>query len=61
VLTMQGEDDEYGTMEQIKRIADKASRVELLKLPDCGHSPHRDQPEAVIQATARFVNRCLSI
>jgi len=61
VLAMQGEDDEYGTMEQIERIADKAPRVELLKLIDCGHSPHRDQPEVVIQAAARFVNRRLSI
>ena len=57
VLAIQGEGDEYGTLEQIDRIADKAPNVELLKLPDCGHSPHRDQPEAVIQATVRFVNR----
>jgi pimeloyl-ACP methyl ester carboxylesterase len=40
LLAIQGKDDEYGTMEQIERIADKAPRVELLKLPDCGHSPY---------------------
>lgn len=55
VLAIQGEDDEYGTMEQIERIARSAPRVELLKLPDCRHSPHRDQPQAVLAAVARFV------
>jgi pimeloyl-ACP methyl ester carboxylesterase len=57
VLAIQGGDDEYGTMEQIDRIARAATntRVELLKLADCGHSPHRDQPEAVIAAVQRFL------
>lgn len=61
VLAIQGEDDEYGTMEQIERIAARAPNVELLKLAQCKHSPHRDQPEAVIQATTRFVQHCLSL
>lgn len=61
VLAIQGEDDEYGTMEQIERIAAQAPNVELLKLAQCKHSPHRDQPEAVIQATTRFVQHCLSL
>jgi pimeloyl-ACP methyl ester carboxylesterase len=57
VLAIQGEDDEYGTMDQIERIARLAPDVELLKLADCRHSPHRDQPEAVLEAVARFVRR----
>ena len=58
ILAIQGEDDQYGTMEQIDRIARGAinSRVELLKLAQCGHSPHRDQPDAVIAATRSFLN-----
>ena len=57
ILAIQGEDDEYGTMQQIDRIANGASaaRVELVKLADCGHSPHRDQPDAVIAAVRRFL------
>ena len=55
VQAIQGEDDEYGTMEQMERIASSVSRAEVLKLKDCGHSPHRDQPEAVIEAVTRFV------
>ena len=61
ILAIQGADDEYGTMEQIDRIATQSSNVELLKLPHCGHSPHRDQPEAIIQATVDFVHHCHSI
>ena len=57
VLAIQGHDDEYGTMEQIDRIARQGRDVELLKLADCGHSPHRDQPEAVIESVTRFVDR----
>ncbi len=57
VLAIQGEDDEYGTMEQLARITAGARDVELLKLEDCRHSPHRDQPEAVLEAVSRFVDR----
>jgi pimeloyl-ACP methyl ester carboxylesterase len=57
ILAIQGEDDEYGTMEQVDRIARLAANVELIKLRNCGHSPHRDQPEVVIEAIARFVRR----
>jgi len=28
-----------------------------VKLGDCRHSPHRDQPDAVLDAIARFVDR----
>ena len=57
VLAIQGEDDEYGTMEQMRRIGAKVADVQLLKLAACRHSPHRDQPDAVIDAIARFVDR----
>jgi len=59
VLAIQGEDDEYGTMAQIDRIAAQARDVELVKLADCRHSPHKDQPEAVIAAVGEFVFRIL--
>ena len=56
VLAIQGLDDEYGSMAQLEAIAAQAGgAVELLKLPACRHSPHRDQPAAVLGAIARFV------
>ncbi len=57
VLAIQGEDDEYGTMEQLRRIGRGVRDVELLTLQDCRHSAHKDQPEAVLEAIARFVDR----
>ena len=59
ILAIQGEDDEYATMEQIDRIARQARDVDLVKLADCRHSPHKDQPEAVLAAVAGFVARLL--
>jgi pimeloyl-ACP methyl ester carboxylesterase len=55
ILAIQGEDDEYGTMEQIASIARAAPRARLLALPACRHSPHRDQPDAVLDAANGFV------
>jgi pimeloyl-ACP methyl ester carboxylesterase len=54
VLAIQGLDDEYGTLGQIRGIARRVPHAQLLELPDCGHSPQRDQPEAVIDAVARL-------
>ncbi len=55
VLAVQGLDDEYGTLAQIRGIAERVPGTALLELPACGHSPHRDQPEQVIDAVRRFV------
>lgn len=56
LMAIQGIDDEYGSMAQLDAIAAQAGgRVELVKLAACRHSPHRDQPEATLQAVARFV------
>ena len=57
LLAVQGLDDEYGTLEQIRGIARRLPRTELLELPGCGHSPHRDQPERLIAATTDFIHR----
>ncbi|HEX3501647.1 MAG TPA: alpha/beta hydrolase [Stellaceae bacterium] len=55
-LVLQGGDDEYGTRAQLDAIAAQiGGPVETLLLPDCKHSPHRDQPEAVLWAMTRFV------
>lgn len=59
ILAIQGEDDQYGTMDQIERIAAQAADVDLVRLADCRHSPHKDQPEAVIEAVQNFVARIL--
>lgn len=57
VLAIQGKQDPYGTMEQIRRIERAVTDVEVLELDRCGHSAHRDHPDAVLEAIARFVGR----
>jgi pimeloyl-ACP methyl ester carboxylesterase len=55
VLVIQGEDDEYGTVAQIKAIQARIPAAQVLLLPHCGHSPHRDQPLATLDRVAEFV------
>ena len=57
VLAVQGLDDEYGTLAQIRGIARRVPQTELLELADCGHSPHRDHPELLIADIKAFVQR----
>jgi pimeloyl-ACP methyl ester carboxylesterase len=59
ILAIQGLDDEYGTPRQVQRIAELTPDAEVLLLADCRHSPHRDQGEAVLEASLRFVLRVL--
>jgi pimeloyl-ACP methyl ester carboxylesterase len=52
---IQGADDQYGTIAQIRAIeARTPAPVESLILDDCRHSPHLDQPEATLAAVRRF-------
>ena len=57
LLLAQGENDEYGTLAQLHAIQRAAPHAELHALPDCGHSPHRDQPQALTALLQRFVSR----
>ncbi|AHV93111.1 alpha/beta fold hydrolase [Bordetella holmesii] len=54
-LAIQGLEDEYGSLAQIEGIQRLAPQTQLLTLPQCRHSPHKDQPQAVIRAVADFV------
>jgi pimeloyl-ACP methyl ester carboxylesterase len=55
LLAVQGQADAYGSLQQIIGIRDKVPATEVLVLSDCGHSPHRDQPQALTSAIERFV------
>ncbi len=56
VLAIQGSDDEYGTMAQLRAIAARVPATEILELADCRHSPHRDQPQITLEAMVRFIS-----
>ena len=54
VLAIQGADDSYGTLAQIHGIAAKLPQTRLRILEGCGHSPQRDQPQALTEAVNQF-------
>lgn len=57
VLLIQGEDDEYGTLEQV-RVAEQgiSGPVRTLMLPECGHSPWKAKRATVINAITELVS-----
>lgn len=57
VLCIQGEGDEYGTRAQVDAIAAQVPQAEAMMLPNCKHSPHRDQPEKTLERIAQFVGK----
>jgi pimeloyl-ACP methyl ester carboxylesterase len=59
-IVIQGEDDQYGTIEQVEAIRRQvAGPVEVLMLPECRHSVFRDQPVATLDAIVRFAGQYL--
>jgi len=60
LMAVQGVDDAYGTLEQIRGIARKVPQCELLELQACGHSPHKDQPDRLIAAVTHFFQRAVT-
>ncbi|WP_176056912.1 alpha/beta fold hydrolase [Paraburkholderia caribensis] len=57
LLAVQGYDDHYGTMVQIETIAQRAPHAQLARLDSCGHSPHRDAPQALNDAIVDFIKK----
>ena len=61
MLIIQGEDDPFGTLKQVEAIqAQTICSVETLILPDCEHTPHKQQKEATLLAMTNFVQKLLS-
>ena len=55
-LVIQGVLDRYGTLAQVDAIARQVSGpVARLVLAECGHTPHRDQRDRVLEAIGTFV------
>jgi pimeloyl-ACP methyl ester carboxylesterase len=60
ILIVQGEDDQYGTSAQIEAAQEECyCPVDAVLLAGARHSPHREAPEAALQAVADFTNRIL--
>ncbi len=57
VLCIQGEEDEYGTRAQVDAIKAQVPWTEIVMLPNCRHSPHRDQRDMALEKMAGLVAR----
>ena len=59
-LIMQGLQDPYGTIEQVRMAErDASAYVQALLLPDARHAPHVEAPEATFSAMVAFVERLI--
>jgi pimeloyl-ACP methyl ester carboxylesterase len=55
LLAVQGAQDQYGTLEQIRTIMRHVPQAECVILEDCRHVPHQEQPEQLLLHTQRFL------
>lgn len=61
VLAIQGTEDEYGTRRQVALIVERTSGgVRAMILDKCGHTPHQEQTETVVDAIVRLVRDALA-
>ncbi|WP_425099024.1 alpha/beta fold hydrolase [Tropicibacter sp. S64] len=57
-LVMQGREDQYGTLAQIREIETRSyAPVDVVVLDACRHAPQFDQPEQVLKAVSEFTVR----
>jgi len=62
VLAIQGAEDQYGTLAQIREIENRAySPVDVEIFEDCKHAPYAEQPEKTLAAVADFCARLTRI
>ena len=60
VAILQGAGDQYGTLRQIEIAQEECyCPVDVTIIPGAGHSPHREAPEATLDAIAEFAGRIL--
>lgn len=55
LLLVQGLNDEYGSLQQLQWVQDAAPHGRQVVIENCGHSPHRDQPDALTAKVAAFL------
>ncbi len=56
VLVLQGEHDEYATSLQTDALRPLAPQMRFVRLPEIGHTPHREQPELVLGLIRDFLS-----
>lgn len=58
LLFIQGEADEYGTLKQVeKTIRQVRGTAERYIIPNIGHTPHKEAPQAVLDRTVDYIRK----
>ena len=57
LLVLQGERDEYATSLQTDALRPLAPHMRLIRFSDIGHTPHREQPEVVLDEIKAFLDQ----
>jgi pimeloyl-ACP methyl ester carboxylesterase len=60
ILAIQGLNDPYGTLYQIRRIKELIAQTTLFEIAECAHSPHKEQRALVEQAACEFLDHLKS-
>lgn len=61
VLVIQGESDEFGSLEQVHGIISQvAGPASQLLIPSIGHTPHKEAKEMVLERSVSFISHILS-
>jgi pimeloyl-ACP methyl ester carboxylesterase len=55
LLIFLGDQDEFVSTLQTDRIQAELPQTEVVVIPDCGHTPHRERPELVLARSAAFL------
>lgn len=56
LLFIQGEKDEYGTLDQLEKTVSQVSGIaEKYIIPDIGHTPHKEAPELILKRSTEFI------
>ena len=56
LLFIQGEKDEYGTLDQVRKTINAVSgKTEKYIIPNVGHTPHKEAPKTVLDKIAAFI------
>ncbi|HVT58207.1 MAG TPA: alpha/beta hydrolase [Thermoanaerobaculia bacterium] len=61
ILVVQGKQDDFGTVAQVRAIETQAGgAVESVIVPGCGHTPHHQRRPAALAAMVEFLARALA-
>lgn len=61
VLVIQGEEDEYGTMNQVNRVLELVSgKAEKFVVPSVGHTVHKEAAEVTLKRATSFIKELVS-